>query len=100
MVLATQQQLGQRDAAADTLEVLVKAYPATALYWQQLAGAYLSLAVDAPDSATTYRYQLRALLTLERAQALGHLNTPQDLSNVSALRSTLSPTPTVTASSH
>jgi hypothetical protein len=89
LLLATQQQLGQREAAADTLELLVKAHPATALYWQQLLGAYLTLAADAPDPATVSRYQLRALLTLERAHALGQLTAVHDHATLHALRSAL-----------
>ena len=97
MLLAALQQLGQREATADILELLIKTHPGTALYWQQLAGTYLSLAADAPEAATTARYQLRALLTLERAQALGQLSTPQDLANVTALRAILSPSVPVVA---
>ena len=103
MVLAIQQQLGQREAAADTLELLVKAHPGKALYWQQLAGTYLSLAADSADSAeaaasaTTCRPQLRALLTLERAQALGHLTSAVDQANANALRALLSQPTSVTA---
>jgi hypothetical protein len=103
MVLAIQQQLGQREAAADTLELLVKAHPGKALYWQQLAGSYLTLAADSADSAeaaasaTTCRPQLRALLTLERAQALGHLTSDVDQANANALRALLSQPTAVTA---
>ena len=101
MLLAIHQQLGQREAASDILELLVKSHPATALYWQQLAGSYLALAADsaaeAASPATTYRHQLRALLTLERAQALGHLTSAQDQANTNALRSLLSQPATVTA---
>jgi hypothetical protein len=97
MVLAIQQQLGQREAAADTLEWLVQAYPANALSWQQLAGSYLALAADSTDSAKTARYHLRALLTLERAQALGHLTSESDRANASALRTALNQSAVVTA---
>ena len=97
VLLASQQQLGQREASADTLELLVKAHPATAVYWQQLVGTYLTLAADAPDPVSVSRYQLRALLTLERAQALGHLMTAQDQATLLALRAALAAPASATA---
>ena len=97
VLLASQQQLGQREASADTLELLVKAYPVTAVYWQQLAGTYLTLAAAAPDPESVSRCQLRALLTLERAQALGHLMTAQDQATLLALRAALAAPASATA---
>ena len=97
LLLASQQQLGQREASADTLELLVKAHPATAVDWQQLVGTYLTLAADAPDPVSVSRYQLRALLSLERAQALGHLTTAQDQATLLALRAALAASATATA---
>ncbi len=89
VLLASQQQLGQREASADTLELLVKSHPTTGVYWQQLAGTYLTLAADASDPVSVSRYQLRALLSLERAQVLGHLKTAQDQATLLALRAAL-----------
>jgi hypothetical protein len=96
LLLASQQQLGQREASADTLELLVKAHPATVVYWQQLVGTYLTLAADSPDPVSVSRYQLRALLSLERAQALGHLTTAQDQATMLALRAALAAPATAT----
>jgi hypothetical protein len=59
------------------------------VYWQQLAGTYLTLAADASDPVSVSRYQLRALLSLERAQVLGHLKTAQDQATLLALRAAL-----------
>jgi tetratricopeptide (TPR) repeat protein len=89
MLLAIQQQLGRREAAADTLELLVKLYPDNELYWQQLAGTYRSLAADAPDPLTLSRYQMRVLITLERAEELGKLPDARDQARLLALRSAL-----------
>jgi hypothetical protein len=89
VLLASQQQLGQREASADTLELLVKSHPTTGVYWQQLAGTYLTLAADASDPVSVSRYQLRARLSLERAQVLGHLKTAQDQATLLALRAAL-----------
>ncbi|MCS6242629.1 MAG: hypothetical protein H2172_02025 [Opitutus sp.] len=97
LLLASQQQLGQREASADTLELLVKAHSATAVYWQQLVGTYLTLASDAPDPVSVSRYQLCALLSFERAQVLGHLTTAQDQATLLALRAALDSPATATA---
>lgn len=78
LVLATQQQLNENLAAAETLELLVEQVPASAQYWQQLAAIYFGLASEARSEAETRRYNLRALLTLERAQARGLLNGPKE----------------------
>jgi len=64
--LAALQQLGRTSETADMFELLIKQKPESATYYQQLAGTYLSAGQD-----------LRAALTIERAQAQGHMNTPQ-----------------------
>ncbi len=73
LILATQQQLQNDREAADTLELLVEQNPASTQYWQQLASLYLGLAADAKTEADARRQNLRALLTLERAQGRGLL---------------------------
>ncbi|MDR1012116.1 MAG: hypothetical protein LBM04_13495, partial [Opitutaceae bacterium] len=80
------QQLGQRRESADILEILAAMKPETAVYWQQLFATYTTLA-GAPGlpPSETRRLQLRALLTLERARALGFFSTPQDSFNIVAL---------------
>ncbi len=64
--LAALQQLGRMSETADMFELLIKQKPESSTYYQQLAGTYLSSGQD-----------LRAALTIERAQAQGHMNTPQ-----------------------
>ena len=64
--LAALQQLGRTAETADMFELLIKQKPDTATYYQQLAGTYLSSGQD-----------LRAALTIERAQAHGHMATAQ-----------------------
>lgn len=64
-------QLNRYAESAEVLELLVKNKPESATYWQQLASLYLN------TEQTT-----RAVLTFERAQANGHMNTPKDNYNL------------------
>jgi len=64
--LAALQQLGRTAETAEMFEVLIKQKPESSTYYQQLAATYLSTSQE-----------LRAALTIERAQAQGHMNTPQ-----------------------
>lgn len=64
--LAALQQLGRTNETAEMFELLIKQKPEASTYYAQLAGTYLSTGQD-----------LRAALTIERAQAQGHLQTPQ-----------------------
>ena len=58
---------GEYDKAADVFEVLVSKWPKNRQYWQQLYALYVNS-----------NQSIRAILTLERAQELGILNTPKD----------------------
>lgn len=64
--LAALQQLGRTEETADMFELLIKQKPESSTYYQQLAATYL-----------TAGKELRAALTIERAQAQGHMNTAQ-----------------------
>lgn len=85
LMLASMQQLSDHVGTADALENLVKHQPSNALYWQQLAGTYLALASESREDREIRRYQLRAVLTMERAQKYGHFKTPRDQLNVIGL---------------
>jgi hypothetical protein len=85
LLLAAHQQRGENTQVAELLELLVAQTPANTGYWQQLVSTYLALAADAPNPRETTRLQLRAILTLERAQARGLLATPADRFNLVAL---------------
>ena len=65
------QQLGKNSEAAEVLELIVKQKPDSSAYWQQLAAFYVSTGQDT-----------RAILTYERAQTHGFLNTPKDNKNL------------------
>ena len=65
------QQLDRNAEAAELLELLVKIKPDSSTYWSQLAGLYLNVSQE-----------LRAIVTIERAQAHGFMNTPKDHFNL------------------
>lgn len=65
------QQLNRNAEAVEYLELLVKQKPDSATYWQQLAALYLGQGQD-----------LRAIISIERAQAHGLMNTPKDNFNL------------------
>jgi len=65
------QQLDHNAESAELLELVVKQKPDSPTYWQQLAALYLSLGKD-----------VRAIITIERAQSHGFMNTPKDNYNL------------------
>lgn len=71
-------QLNEHAQAAELLETLVLRDPRGASGWSQLQALYLARAADAKDPAEARAQNLRALLALDRAQALGLLNSPKE----------------------
>jgi tetratricopeptide (TPR) repeat protein len=69
--LIAMQQLDRNAEAAELLELLLKMKPDNSNYWQQLASIYLSL-----------QQELRAIVTIERAQSHGFMNQPKDHYNL------------------
>jgi len=69
--MACLQQLNRVEELTETLELIVKMKPDSANYWQQLAGYYLQ--AEQP---------LRAVITIERAQAHGQMIAPKDNYNL------------------
>jgi len=59
------------------LEQLVRKYPAKKDYWSQLVPIYLNLAFD-KDEQKSRENNIRAILTIERAQHLGFMRTAKD----------------------
>lgn len=81
--LAALQQLGRTQETAEMFELLIKQKPESSTYYQQLAATYLGLAGQPGTSAADAEiYNIRAALTIERAQAQGHMNTPQHSFNL------------------
>lgn len=90
MLLASYQQQNDLLSSANLLEFLAKNYPSRKDYWQQLFGTYLNLAgSETKDEEKARMYNIRAVLTLERAQAKGVMQTPKDYMNLVSIYFTL-----------
>lgn len=74
LLFAAQQEAGLNAEAADTFELFIRKFPNRKDYWMQLTQAYLSS--DQP---------LRAILTYQRAQEHGFMNSRSDYMNVFGL---------------
>jgi len=88
LLLTLQQQQNDLAGSAEILELLLKQSPTKKDYWQLLMASYLQLSEKAreknqPDAAR--EFLVRAIVTCERAQALGHLQTPKDNMNLVSL---------------
>lgn len=68
--------------ASELLELVVQKYPAKKDYWPQLMLAYVQLATSQKDERVARDYYVRAINTVERAQALGLLNDPKNNYNL------------------
>jgi len=77
LLVSCLQQTEDFPRLAEYLEVLVKMKPTDKQNWQQLFNVYYQLGQDSnPDKM--FDNNIRAIVTLDRAQALGYLNTPKD----------------------
>lgn len=85
LLLTLQQQQNDTSGSAEILELLLKQSPGKKDYWQLLMATYLQLSEKSKDPSLSRDYLVRAIVTFERAQALGHLNTPKDSMNLVSL---------------
>jgi len=85
LLLTLQQQQNDLAGSADILELLLKHSPNKKDYWQLLMATYLQLSEKTKDPTLSREYLTRAIVTCERAQALGYLNTPKDNMNLVSL---------------
>jgi tetratricopeptide (TPR) repeat protein len=79
-LLATLQQELNYARAAEVLELLLSHNPNSRSYWQDLNMFYMALAQDPKDKDEDKirTYNIRAINTIERAQALGFMKTTRD----------------------
>jgi tetratricopeptide (TPR) repeat protein len=82
ILMATLQQEERHQESAEILELLVKQYPSKKPYWQQLMNTYSTMAAQSKSEDDAREHNLRAILTIERAQAMGHMTTPKDNYNL------------------
>lgn len=79
LLLALQQQQNDMAGAAEILELLLKQNPAKKDSWAMLMAIYLQLSEKSKERPELSRdYLTRAIVTFERAQAAGFMNTPKD----------------------
>lgn len=80
LLLALQQQQNDLAGSAEILELLLKKQPNKKDQWQMLMALYLQLSEKVRDKDPTLgrEYLVRAIVTAERAQALGFLNGPKE----------------------
>jgi hypothetical protein len=82
LILAALQQEEKNKEASELLELLVTLNPTSKQYWQQLQATYLNLANNAKDPDEALEWNVRTIVTIERAQKLGILNGPRDYFNM------------------
>jgi len=87
LYLAILQQEADYQRGAEVLEFLVKNFPEKQGYWPTLFSFYLNMANVAAekDTRTARINTIRAINTIERAQALGSMKTPKDNYNLVTL---------------
>jgi hypothetical protein len=81
MKVAALFQVERFQEMAEYLELELKQKPDSKNNWQELANIYQQLANSADekkDSATAFRYNVRVILSVERAQKQGFMKTPAD----------------------
>jgi tetratricopeptide (TPR) repeat protein len=78
-LLATLQQAQDYNDAAKILELMLAKNPKNKTYWQDLVTFYIVLAQNSiKDVKESRKYNIRALNTLEHAQALGYMKDPRN----------------------
>ena len=83
LLLASLQQIGDLAGSAEVLELMVKVKPDNRTYWLQLLATYLNLGGGTEKDEQKSRESFaRAINTMERAQALGLMQTPKDNYNL------------------
>jgi tetratricopeptide (TPR) repeat protein len=79
--LAALQRLSDYAGAADILEHVLKTKTDNKTYWQQLVAFYMTLAGEAEKNRASQQardYNIRAIVSIERAQQHGALLAPED----------------------
>ncbi len=85
-------QLSRFSDGAELLELLVKKKPESKNYWLQLFNTYAQLAneaVERHDDKAVLSANIRAIVTVERAQKLGFLNSQKDNYNLAVIYLTI-----------
>jgi Tfp pilus assembly protein PilF len=84
-LLATLNQEQNFKRGSEVLELMLSRNPTSKAYWGDLVMFYMMLGQNTKDEATIRKYNIRAINTMERAQALGFMKTPKDNFNLFTL---------------
>jgi predicted Zn-dependent protease len=81
LLLSILQQENDFERSTELIELYLKQNPTKKDFWQALMGSYLNLAnaaQEAKNDAKAKEYLVRVIVTMERAQALGLMQTSKD----------------------
>ena len=84
-LLATLNQQQDYKRAAEILELMLAKNPSNKTYWTDLVMFYMTLGQNTKDEVESKKYNIRAINSLERAQALGFMKTQKDNFNLFTL---------------
>jgi Tfp pilus assembly protein PilF len=84
-LLATLNQEQNYTRGAELIELMLSRNPSNKSYWADVVMFYMMLGQSTKDEAQIRKYNIRAINTIERAQALGFLKTPKDNFNLFTL---------------
>ncbi len=84
-LLATLNQEQDYKRGAEILELMLSKNPSNKSYWGDLVMFYMMMAQSTKDEREIRKFDIRAINTIERAQALGFMRTPKDNFNLFTL---------------
>lgn len=84
-LLATLNQEQNYTRGSELLELMLSKNPSSKTYWGDLVMFYMMLGQNTKDERKIREYNIRAINTIERAQALGFMKTPKDNFNLFTL---------------
>ncbi len=82
LLLALVQQENDYPRSAELLELTIQKFPGKTTYWPVLMASYIQLAGQEKDPAKQKELYIRAINTIERAQAVGQLKDPKNNYNL------------------
>jgi tetratricopeptide (TPR) repeat protein len=84
-LLATLNQEQNYSRGASILELMLSRNPSSKSYWADLVMFYMIMGQNTKDEAKIREFNIRAINTMERAQALGYMKTQKDNFNLFTL---------------
>jgi tetratricopeptide (TPR) repeat protein len=87
LLLSILQQQNDMAGSAELIELVLKQAPSKAQFWPVLMASYLNISneLEKKDPTEAKSYLIRAIVTMERAQALGFMKSSKDNMNLVSL---------------